>query len=243
MAAERATSAAGRAWLGILGHPVGHSLSPRMHNAAFRAQGVDMVYLAFDVLPERLPEAVEGLRALGLRGVNVTMPHKEAVVRLLDEVDAVAAPHRVGQHGRQRRRAPRRLQHRHDRLRGGAARLSGRGRRGAHVLRGRSRGRGAGGGRGAAWRTAPGRSGSTTARRERAVALCAQAAAWGRAACVAGRRTTSVRRRGGGCDLIVNATSVGLTAVGQGVGHSCRYSPQPSHRDGPGVRRRVPRRW
>ncbi len=79
---------------GILGHPVGHSLSPRMHNAALRAQGIDMVYLAFDVLPESLSNAVAGLRALGFRGVNVTIPHKEAIGVLLDELDSVAA--RIG---------------------------------------------------------------------------------------------------------------------------------------------------
>ena len=75
----------------VLGHPVAHSLSPRMHNAAFRAQGVDMVYLAFDVHPERLGAAVDGLRALGLRGANVTVPHKERVILLLDEVEPLAA--------------------------------------------------------------------------------------------------------------------------------------------------------
>lgn len=74
----------------LLGHPVGHSLSPRIHNAAFRAQGLDMAYVAFDVHPERLGSAVEGLRGLGLRGANVTVPHKEAVVRLMDEVDVLA---------------------------------------------------------------------------------------------------------------------------------------------------------
>lgn len=78
----------------VLGHPVGHSLSPRMHNAAFRAQGVDMVYLAFAVLPEQLTSAVDGMKALGMRGANVTVPHKEAVVGLLDVVDPLAA--RIG---------------------------------------------------------------------------------------------------------------------------------------------------
>ena len=78
----------------LLGHPVAHSLSPRMHNAAFHDQNVDMVYLAFDVHPDRLAQAVEGLRAFGMRGANVTLPHKEAVVPLLDAVTPAAA--RVG---------------------------------------------------------------------------------------------------------------------------------------------------
>jgi len=80
--------------LGVLGHPVGHSLSPRIHNAALEAQNIDLVYLAFDVPPERLREAVAGLRGLGFRGVNVTIPHKEAMVYLMDELDEAAA--RIG---------------------------------------------------------------------------------------------------------------------------------------------------
>jgi shikimate dehydrogenase len=65
-----------------------------MHNAALKAQGVDMVYVAFDVPPEQLASAVEGLRALRIRGVNVTVPHKEKVVSLLDVVDSLAG--RIG---------------------------------------------------------------------------------------------------------------------------------------------------
>ena len=80
--------------LGVFGHPIGHSLSPRIHNAAFRAQGLDLVYLAFDVAPERLPAAVSGIRALGIRGVNLTVPHKEAALPLLDALDTLAE--RVG---------------------------------------------------------------------------------------------------------------------------------------------------
>ena len=76
--------------LGIIGHPVGHSLSPRMHNAAFARDESDYVYVAMDVLPDRLTEAVEGLRALGFVGFNVTMPHKEAVLSLVDELDEAA---------------------------------------------------------------------------------------------------------------------------------------------------------
>ena len=67
----------------LLGHPVSHSLSPRMHNAAFAARGLDWTYVALDVLPERLEEGVRGLDALGFAGANVTAPHKQAVARLL----------------------------------------------------------------------------------------------------------------------------------------------------------------
>jgi len=80
--------------IALLGHPVGHSLSPRMHNAAFRAQGLDLVYLAFDVEPVNLPVAVAAMRALGVRGANVTVPHKEAIMPLLDHLAPAAA--RVG---------------------------------------------------------------------------------------------------------------------------------------------------
>jgi shikimate dehydrogenase len=62
-------------------------LSPRMHNAAFEASGSDYVYVAMDVRPEHLPAAVDGLKALGFKGFNVTMPHKEAILPLLDSLD------------------------------------------------------------------------------------------------------------------------------------------------------------
>ncbi len=74
----------------LLGHPARHSRSPLIHNAAFERQGVDMAYLAFDVAPADLESAVRGLRALGVVGANVTVPHKEAVLPLLDFVDPVA---------------------------------------------------------------------------------------------------------------------------------------------------------
>jgi shikimate dehydrogenase len=76
--------------LGVIGHPVGHTLSPKMHNAAFAASGLDYVYVPMDVRPEDLPAAVSGLRALGFRGFNVTMPHKEAMLPLVDELDEAA---------------------------------------------------------------------------------------------------------------------------------------------------------
>jgi len=76
--------------VGIIGHPVGHSLSPRMQNAAFRACDLDYVYVPFDVHPDHLGESVAGLRALGVRGFNVTIPHKAEVMRYLDALDESA---------------------------------------------------------------------------------------------------------------------------------------------------------
>lgn len=73
---------------GIIGHPVAHSLSPVMHNAALAAMGVNGIYLPMDVTD--LTRGVAGLRALGFRGVSVTIPHKEEVMALLDEIDPVA---------------------------------------------------------------------------------------------------------------------------------------------------------
>ena len=73
--------------MALIGDPVGHSLSPAMHNAAFAADGLDLVYVALKVASEDLPAAVGGAAALGLRGFNVTMPHKRAMVPLVDGLD------------------------------------------------------------------------------------------------------------------------------------------------------------
>ena len=70
--------------VGILGWPVEHSLSPRMHNAAFAAFGLDWVYTALPTPPDRLEDAVRGIVALGFAGVNVTTPHKLAVTELCE---------------------------------------------------------------------------------------------------------------------------------------------------------------
>ena len=71
----------------LIGHPVAHSLSPRMQNAAFAARGLDWAYVALDVPPERLEKALRGLVALGFAGANVTAPHKLGVAALV-ETDA-----------------------------------------------------------------------------------------------------------------------------------------------------------
>lgn len=71
---------------GIIGDPVGHSLSPKLHNAAFEKFGMNAVYLAFCVEASRLDQAFDSMRALGILGVNVTVPHKEAAVNCVDEI-------------------------------------------------------------------------------------------------------------------------------------------------------------
>lgn len=76
--------------VGVIGHPVSHSASPAMHNAAYAELGLDFAYMAFDVEPDRVGAAVESVRALGLRGINVTVPHKETVMAYLDDIDPVA---------------------------------------------------------------------------------------------------------------------------------------------------------
>ncbi|RKQ60569.1 shikimate dehydrogenase [Thermovibrio guaymasensis] len=69
---------------GIIGYPVKHSLSPLMQTSAFQELGLDAVYVPFEVPPENLEDAVKGLRALSVRGFNVTVPHKEKVAQLVD---------------------------------------------------------------------------------------------------------------------------------------------------------------
>ncbi len=73
---------------GIIGRPVRHSLSPAMHNAAFQAMDMDAVYLAFDV--EVAEKAIDAAKTLGIKGLSVTVPHKQAVMACLDEIDKTA---------------------------------------------------------------------------------------------------------------------------------------------------------
>ncbi|MFQ5577619.1 MAG: shikimate dehydrogenase [Anaerolineae bacterium] len=76
--------------VGILGWPVGHTLSPIMHNAAFAALNLNWIYVPLPIPPEQIKHAVQGLRAFNFAGANVTIPHKQAIMRYLDEIDPVA---------------------------------------------------------------------------------------------------------------------------------------------------------
>lgn len=75
---------------GIIGYPVGHSASPKMHAAAYRELGLNWVYVPFPVAPHQLDSALKGLIALGVQGVNVTIPYKESVIPYLHELSADA---------------------------------------------------------------------------------------------------------------------------------------------------------
>ncbi len=75
---------------GIFGHPVRHTLSPQMHQAAFESLGMQAAYLPFEVHPNQLQQAVDSIPALGIQGVNVTLPHKEKVMAFLDDIDSEA---------------------------------------------------------------------------------------------------------------------------------------------------------
>ncbi|WP_342552153.1 shikimate dehydrogenase [Paenibacillus sp. FSL R7-0652] len=76
--------------LGVMGDPIAHSKSPAMHNAALKAAGVHGMYMPLHVHPDQLEAAVRGITALGYRGVNVTIPHKEQVMQYLDVIDESA---------------------------------------------------------------------------------------------------------------------------------------------------------
>jgi shikimate dehydrogenase len=195
--------------LGVLGHPVGHSLSPRMHNAALTAQNIDMVYLAFDVPPERLREAVAGLRALGFRGVNVTIPHKEAMVHLVDKVDEAAS--RIGSVNTVVNETGTLIGYNTD-VDGFTAALRSVRPQGAAGLTCFVAGAG---GAARAVVAALYQEGAREIRvcnrtPQRAMALCDQASTWGSATCVTVDPGDAVDAAAH-CDLLVNATSVGLS--------------------------------
>jgi shikimate dehydrogenase len=75
----------------IIGCPIGHSLSPAIHNAGFEAKGLNCLYVPFALHPERFAEGLAGLKALGVRGMTVTVPLKELAFAAVDEVDEYAA--------------------------------------------------------------------------------------------------------------------------------------------------------
>lgn len=75
---------------GIFGYPIKHTLSPLMHNAAFESLNLNAAYLPFEVRPEELKRAVESIRALGICGLNITIPHKERIIPFLDELSPEA---------------------------------------------------------------------------------------------------------------------------------------------------------
>ena len=76
--------------LGVIGDPIEHTFSPAMHNAGLNALNLNYIYLPFHVKPDRLSSAIGGAKALGIQGLNVTIPHKTNVIKELDEIDAVA---------------------------------------------------------------------------------------------------------------------------------------------------------
>jgi shikimate dehydrogenase len=194
--------------VGVIGHPIGHSLSPLIHNAALQAEDLDMVYLAFDVPPERLADAVAGLRGLGLRGVNVTIPHKESIVPLLDEVEAVAL--RIGSVNTVVNQGGRLVGYNTDRD-GFAAALRGLRPEGALGLR--CLVAGAGGAARAVVAALVEEKADEIAiynrTPQRAVSLCAEASVWGGSRCLP-LSEHEVFAFLPEADLVVNATSVGL---------------------------------
>jgi shikimate dehydrogenase len=76
--------------LGVIGHPVEHSLSPLMHNAALTNLGLDYVYLPFAIAPENLTTAIAGFASIGVVGFSITIPHKQAILPLLSEISPIA---------------------------------------------------------------------------------------------------------------------------------------------------------
>lgn len=76
--------------LGLLGYPLGHSLSPIMHNTAFESLDLDKIYIPIEVLPENLETVVRGMAKMNFEGFNVTIPHKIEIMKYLDEIDEYA---------------------------------------------------------------------------------------------------------------------------------------------------------
>jgi len=76
---------------GLIGFPVGHSVSPAMQKAAYKAMGFDAIYMPFETPPQKLEAVIEAMKTMGFMGCNVTIPHKQAVLHMMDELDESAA--------------------------------------------------------------------------------------------------------------------------------------------------------
>ncbi|MCK5344901.1 MAG: shikimate dehydrogenase, partial [Candidatus Heimdallarchaeota archaeon] len=76
--------------LGIIGYPVDHAMSPLMHNTAFRDLKLDYIYVGFSVTPSNLGHAIQGIKALNIAGLSITIPHKIAIMQYLDEIDPLS---------------------------------------------------------------------------------------------------------------------------------------------------------
>ena len=201
---------------GILGYPLGHSLSPVMHAAAFRELGVEALYAPFEVSPQQLGVVLRGLRVCGIDGLNVTIPHKTRILRHLDRRTEVAdTAVRVGAvntlvgNGRQ--------------LVGHNTDVEGFKQALRHELRLAMRGRralvlgGGGAARAVAWALADEQAGelyvaNRTAAKARALVRCLRQGGWAGSIAVVPferRRLADALRR---VELLVNATSLGLHA-------------------------------
>ena len=77
--------------LGVIGDPIEHTFSPAMHNAGLNELGLNYIYLPFHVKEDRLGECIQGAKAMGIKGLNVTIPHKTNVIKHLDDIDSVAS--------------------------------------------------------------------------------------------------------------------------------------------------------
>jgi len=77
--------------VGIIGHPIKHSFSPKMHNLTFQLQGLNYIYLPFDIPNSNLKDALKSMGVLGIRGLNVTLPHKEKIIQYMDHVSEEAS--------------------------------------------------------------------------------------------------------------------------------------------------------
>lgn len=97
---------------GVIGNPVGHSMSPDIHNAALKDAGIDGHYHGFQVEENDLKDAINGMKALGISGFNVTVPHKVDIMQYLDKIDVTAEQPACRQYSSPRKWSARWVQYR-----------------------------------------------------------------------------------------------------------------------------------